>query len=178
MSFSPLGLAVMTKYAEDENLSPSNQTFYALMGGLLGTNPVGLGIALALVNQQQGGPVPASPPSTNALTITSPPVLTGAIDGQAYSYTLHATGGTGPYNWNLIGGAPASGNFSLSANGILSGKADVKGGDDGGYALQIQVTDSATTPTTVTQYFLFKVAAAPVNPVAAAPKMKMRRRRP
>jgi len=43
---------------------------------------------------------------------------------------------------------------------VLTGTADSKGVDDGSYPLTIQVTDTAKTPATQTQLFLFKVGAA------------------
>jgi len=52
--------------------------------------------------------------------ISSHPVLTPGIVGQAYSYTLAATGGDGSYSWSLQTGSLPTG-LNLSSAGIISG---------------------------------------------------------
>lgn len=177
MSFSPLTFAVMTKLAADEGITdPARQTFYGVLGGAFGSSPLGIGIALALANQEAES-TPPPRPVTRALTITSPQLLPAATDGQPYSYTLQATGGTAPYTWVVSGGTlPTSKNFSLAATGVLSGTAAPSGGDDLSYPLTIQVTDNAKPPATQTQLFLFKVGAA-ANTLQAAPQVSPKPKR-
>ncbi|MFN7564503.1 MAG: SdrD B-like domain-containing protein [Prosthecobacter sp.] len=50
----------------------------------------------------------------------TPPSLTNATVGTAYSQALSASGGTAPYVWSVISGTLPNG-VSLSTNGILSG---------------------------------------------------------
>ena len=175
MPFSPLACAVMTKLADDVGVTdPSRQTFYGILGAAL-PSPVGIGIAMALANQE-GESTPTPQPVPKALTINSPQQLPAAADGVAYNYTFQATGGTTPYTWTVNPASlPASGNFSLAANGILSGTADKGGADDGSYPLLIQVTDSAKNPATVSSLFLLQVGAGAANLKATS---KQRRRRP
>jgi large repetitive protein len=61
-----------------------------------------------------------------ALAITSAASLPNALIGVAYSQTLAATGGVGPYSWSVASGAlPPS--FSLDPGGVLSGTASTAG---------------------------------------------------
>ena len=54
-----------------------------------------------------------------ALSVTSAHTLPGAVMGTAYLDTLHASGGTGSYTWQLLGQAPPS--LALSASGVITG---------------------------------------------------------
>jgi len=74
-----------------------------------------------------------SPPS---ITTTSP--LPGATQGNAYSDTLAATGGTAPYTWSLTGQTGSNG-WSLSSAGVLTGTPVVVQTN----TLTVEVEDSA-----------------------------------
>jgi plastocyanin len=56
----------------------------------------------------------------NTPLLVTPGLLPNGTVGQPYSQQLVATGGTPPYNWEVIGGAIPSG-FTLSASGLLTG---------------------------------------------------------
>jgi hypothetical protein len=64
------------------------------------------------------------------------PDLPDAISGQAYNYTLTATGGTPPYTWDLAGGALPP-NVTLSSTGVLSGTLATAAN----YSFTVQATD-------------------------------------
>ena len=72
------------------------------------------------------------------LSIVTGAFLPGGNVGQQYSQSLEATGGTPPYTWDLLLGAPPDG-VTLGADGSLSGVPNV-GGD---FGFSARVTDSA-----------------------------------
>lgn len=73
----------------------------------------------------------------NCPTITlSPGTLTSATAGTAYSKTITASGGTGPYTYELTSGALPVG-LSLSTAGVLSGTT----AQTGTFPLTIRATD-------------------------------------
>jgi hypothetical protein len=159
--FNVLSFVLSQQIAAREGITdPARQNFYGLLGGVLGSNPVGLGVTVALANKEAEDTPP--PRQVTALTITSPQILPPATDGQAYTTTLKAIGGTPPYTWAVVAGTlpEKEKNISLNgATGVISGTPDAKGGDDGSFPLSIQVTDSAQPKTsTQTQLFLLKVA--------------------
>lgn len=158
--FNVLSFVLSQQIAAREGITdPARQNFYGLLGGVLGSSPVGLGVTVALANQEAEDTPP--PRQVIPLTITSPQFLPPATDGQAYATTLKAIGGTPPYAWTLEAGAfPEKGkNISLNgATGVISGTPDANGADDGSFPLSIQVTDSAQPkPATQTQLFLLTV---------------------
>ena len=154
---------------------PARQTFYGVLGGVLGSSPVGLGVTLALANQEaQQNPPPSQ---ARPLTITSQQFLPPGADGQPYKTALTAIGGTPPYTWVLMAGfLPHSGNVNLAANGVISGTPDKGGADDGSFPLTIQVADSAKVPATQTQLFSLTIGQGALPIQAAAPGVKARRR--
>lgn len=94
--------------------------------------------------------VPVSAMAANAsktLTITVAPAdltvttasLPGAKIGTAYSATLAATGGIGPYTWAVTTGALPPG-ITLSPAGVLSGTPTAAGT----YTMTFTVTDTQT----------------------------------
>ena len=79
----------------------------------------------------------ASPSLPLAMTTFA---LKPGIAGMAYSQTLAATGGNGPYNWSSVGALPA--NLSIDAStGELHGTTSPAGT----YSLTIQLGDSVNT---------------------------------
>jgi M6 family metalloprotease-like protein/uncharacterized repeat protein (TIGR02543 family) len=76
-----------------------------------------------------------------ALSITSTDTLPAASMGTAYVYTLHASGGTGAYTWQLVGAAPPT--LALSASGMLTGTPSQLGT----FSFQAMVTSGALTQT-------------------------------
>jgi hypothetical protein len=69
------------------------------------------------------------------LTISAPSFPTGLL-GVAYSQTLAASGGRGPYVWSILG-ASAPPSFSIDSSGVLSGVPTTVGT----YTFTVQVTD-------------------------------------
>jgi uncharacterized protein YhjY with autotransporter beta-barrel domain len=74
-----------------------------------------------------------------APTVTSASTLPAASRGFAYSQTLTASGGTGPYSFALQSGA-LPGGITLSAGGVLSGTPTVTGS----FPITVRITDSST----------------------------------
>lgn len=54
-----------------------------------------------------------------AITVT-PATLPNGYLSAAYSQQLTATGGTGPYTWQIIAGSPPAG-LSMNSSGLISG---------------------------------------------------------
>ena len=76
-------------------------------------------------------------PQSFSPRITSPSPLTSGIQGNPYSYTLTATGGSPPYTYALVSGTLAPG-VTLSSSGVFSGTPSTNEVD----ILGIQVTDA------------------------------------
>ena len=72
------------------------------------------------------------------VTVTTPSPLPDAGVGAAYSTTLAATGGTGPYTWALATGALPAG-LSISSAGVVSGTPTTTGTA----SFSVSVTDAA-----------------------------------
>jgi hypothetical protein len=98
------------------------------------------------------------------LTITGPaPVITttllpNATVGSAYSQTLNATGGTGPYNWSVTNGTLPAG-LVLSKAGVLSGTPTSAGTSK----FTVQIADSSPAAQKASQALTLVVNAS--NPV-------------
>jgi hypothetical protein len=73
MRFSPMGFVVVDLFAANEGLTPQRQMFYGMLGGILGNSAVGLGVTLALANQEaEALPAPTPPQSASAGPATAP----------------------------------------------------------------------------------------------------------
>src|SRR5579862_9873004 len=80
--------------------------------------------------------------------------LSPGIQGQAYSLTLQATGGTAPYHWSMTGQAIPG--VQVSTSGVLSGTPSSTGiWDETTYNVQ----DSATPPNTYSMAISLLVVA-------------------
>lgn len=75
--------------------------------------------------------------------ITSGPTLPNAVATLPYETTLAVQGGTGPFEWELVGGSLPSG-LTLQSNGVISGTSTVAETT----AATIQVTDANNLSTT------------------------------
>lgn len=99
-----------------------------------------------------GGPDPAAPMPTSAVTITTTSLPAGT-QGAAYSQQLTATGGDGSFTWSVTGGALPTG-ITLDAAGLISGTPTAvesesftvraeSGGQSSTQALTIDIVDDA-----------------------------------
>jgi len=81
------------------------------------------------------GTVPITVTALSVATTTLPT----AVINKAYSTTLTANGGLGPYTWTIITGSLPNG-ITMSSAGVFSGSASSTGSND----ITVQVTDSQT----------------------------------
>src|SRR5579862_2498694 len=104
-------------------------------------------LCLTLLMQTScGGGSSGGGTAPTALTITTMS-LPNAQVGAAYSTTLAATGGSGPYTWSLSAGTLPPGLSLDAATGLVSGTPV---GGPNGATLSFQVADAATPAHTAT----------------------------
>ncbi|MBX9802944.1 MAG: IPT/TIG domain-containing protein [Caulobacteraceae bacterium] len=95
------------------------------------------------------------------VAVTQTSVPNGAV-ASAYSQTLTATGGTGPYSFTLDGGALPAG-LTLSTGGVLSGTPTA----GGTFNFTVRATDSVSQ--SATQAFSLTIAAPTVTATSTVP---------
>ena len=90
-------------------------------------------------------PVIQTATTTLTITIESPLTITtsslpNAIQGQAYSQQLQASGGVAPYTWSIAADSPSPlpAGLTLDAGGLLSGTPAVSGA----FSVKFSVTDT------------------------------------
>lgn len=127
-------------------------------------------LALGVWNACGGGgggssSTPTAPPTPPTLAITTGSPLPATLQGQAYSTTLAASGGSSPYHWSI---APISqtalfvNGLSIDQNtGVISGAANFLG--TAGFVAT--VSDSASPPQTATKTFTITAS----TPLAVVP---------
>jgi hypothetical protein len=93
--------------------------------------------------------------NTQQITITTT-TLPDATAGMPYSQSLTASGATAPYTWTLSSGTLPDG-LSLNSSGIISGTPTAASITS---TFTVKVSDSSTTPNTVTQALTIQVAGA------------------
>lgn len=93
--------------------------------------------------------------SAPALSILSPAALPGTQVASAYSVTLEATGGRGPYQWSVIDGALPEG-MTLGPDGVLTGKPN----QAGVFPVTLRVVDQDGVAVEET----FRVEVRPLDP--------------
>ncbi|WP_165929256.1 putative Ig domain-containing protein [Shimia isoporae] len=98
-------------------------------------------------------------PAVGTLTI-SPPNLGDATYGTAYSQTLTASGGTGPYSFAVTAGTLPAG-ITLTAGGSLSGTPT----ETGNFNVTVQATDSLSATGTIS----YTLTVLPVTTLAISP---------
>ena len=111
-------------------MTPKARTVLWAAGG---ATVVGLGAYLFVANRRSPQPLSTSA-SGLAVTTTA---LAGATDGQSYSYTLSASGGTTPYTWRVTG-LPTG----LTVNS-LAGKISGVPKESGNFPLEVQCQDQS-----------------------------------
>ncbi len=182
---SPAGGTVGVTYSQTFTASGGQAPYaYALTSGTL---PAGL--TLSATGQLNGKPtqagsfpltITATDHSAGAFTgtdsftlvIAAPtvtigtPTLPNATVQTAYSQTLTASGGTGPYAWVVTVGTLPDG-LTLSTGGVLSGTPTTVGPSN----FTITATDSSTgtgAPFSASQAYSFTVAPKPVTVTTAS----------
>ncbi len=97
--------------------------------------------------------------AVNPLTFAGA-TLAQAVQSQAYSASLHATGGTAPYSWSISSGSVLPVGLSLAAvGGVLSGTPATTGSA----SFMVTVSDSSTPMLSQTAKVSLIVAATPLT---------------
>jgi hypothetical protein len=134
---------------------PAGLTLGSATGGISG-NPTSSGPFSFTVQVTDSNQVTATKSFTitiaSSLTITNAPTLPSGVVGGAYSQTLSAAGGTGPYAWAITAGA-LPGGLNFSPGGSITGTPTT----GGTFSFTVQVTDS--TSLTATKSFSLSIAA-------------------
>ena len=102
-----------------------------------------------------GGGLQITIADATPLAITNTSLPSGAV-GTAYSQTLTATGGAGPYTWQLTSGTLPTG-LTLNAAGLISGTPSVP---VAAAPLTFKVTDSSSPAQTVSANLTLTIAPA------------------
>jgi hypothetical protein len=98
-----------------------------------------------------------------SLTVQATPLivttatLPSALQNQAYSATLAATGGTAPYTWALANGSTLPAGLNLSTSGVISGIPIVAGTG----SFTIQVSDGGSPIQTAVQSLTLLISSPP-----------------
>lgn len=138
-------------------------------GGLISGTPTAFG-SFALSVQVIDAQSPAHNTS-KALTLTISPgplsvatsTLPGGAAGAAYSASLTAAGGAGPYGWTIDSGALPAG-LVLSGAGVISGTPSVAGSA----SFTVRVTDSQSPAVSATRSLSLVIAPAPLTVSSAS----------
>ncbi len=110
-------------------------------------------------NSQHGGPSTAQ--VQLSLKVVTPieigsTSLPPGTQGAAYLEPVGVSGGTAPYNWQVIAGALPPGMGLEQRSGTISGVPQVAGN----YSFQVKVTDSSPTVQSATQAFTLTIGVA------------------
>jgi hypothetical protein len=92
----------------------------------------------------------ATPPPSLVFSTSS---LPNGVQGQAYTQTLQATGGTAPYTWTVNTGSTAPPGLTLGTNGNLTGVPS----DGYSWGFSVRVTDSGS-PAQIAQKTLLLIS--------------------
>jgi hypothetical protein len=126
---------VAQRIAANEGLTDSNK--YLILGLALGSKPIGLGITLALANQEADQLPPPVVAQRANLTISGS--LPNAFRNAAYNSSLSVAGGTQPFTWIVTSGQLPPG-LSLGLNtGAITGTPT----GSGSFLFMIQVSDKS-----------------------------------
>jgi hypothetical protein len=96
--------------------------------------------------------------STAPLSITTTSLPDATVD-QAYSATLTATGGVGPYTWSLVSGSPPEGLSLNTSTGVISGTELAGPGPD---SILVEVFDSEDPAVTAEKTVAIDIDPSPV----------------
>lgn len=148
---------VTRQYAVNEGLPDPNK--YLLLGWMLGSRPVGLGVTLALANQEAEQLPPPTSTATQ-LTITTQTLPNGQV-GQLYSAQLASAGGQLPVGWKVTSGRlPSSLTLNPSTGQIVGTPVTP---DVGSFTITIVAMDQSNAQAQA--QFTFNIAASSVAPL-------------
>jgi Putative Ig domain len=164
-----VGIAYSASVSATGGATPYTWTITGLPTGLsasgssISGTPTQSGSFTITVKVTDSASTPASVQVTLSLTIAAPPALAistsslpGGTAGTAYMATITATGGVTPYTWTITGLpsgiTPTSGTPSAS----ISGTTD----SVGSFTVTAKVTDSESTPATVSATLSLTIAQA------------------
>lgn len=133
-----------------------------LSGTPSGTGPAGFTVRATDVSGRQATQALSLTINASPIAIATGTTLKNAFLTLPFSQTLKVTGGTAPFNWQVISGTPAQG-LSLSASGVLSGTPTATGNT----SFMVQVTDSNNL--SATKSFTQEVKADLIAPVMDVP---------
>jgi hypothetical protein len=168
MPFSVLSFVLSRQFAAKEGIaSSSRQNFYGLLGGLLGSNPVGLGVTVALANQEASqipvipppslsaiDPSSAAPGATQTVTLTGSNFLVGASVN--VRNTLVSVS-----NINVLSDTKMTALFTIDPT--ASGSVDVSVTTDSGFSESLQFAIASTSsPPNIT-------SVSPATGIAGSP---------
>ena len=91
------------------------------------------------------------------LAVSTSALAAGTV-GTPYGATLAATGGTAPYRWTIVSGAPQAG-LTLATDGTLSGTATTAGTS----SFTVQVSDTQSPAATATRSLTLTINPASFN---------------
>jgi PKD repeat protein len=149
-------------YADSSTQNLTSQVTWASTSTSVATiNATGLATAVAAGTTTIRATL-GSVSGTTTLTVSAPPALSittsalpGGTQGQAYTATLAASGGTPPYTWAVTSGVLPAGLTLAAGSGVISGTPTAAGTSN----FTVQVTAGAQTATKA----LSIVIAAPVS---------------
>lgn len=155
-TFTPLNAAGPVTFTPPANGVPPGMTFST--AGVLNGTPTAPGAYNMNFSFNDGVSTVYRSAVLNvfAVKITTPAVLPNATRGSAYSTTLTASGGTGPYTF-FASGLP--GGLSLnSSTGVISGTSN-----SGQGAVRVQVTVTDANSASYTRFVMLDVLNPPVG---------------
>jgi hypothetical protein len=133
--------------------------------GLISGTPQGPGTYTFTVQVTDSENPAATATETYTISIAAPSLaitttsLPGADEGEAYSATLSATGGVGPYTWTVASGFLPDGLTLDTSTGVIGGTV-ARG--SGPYTVTIEVSDSENPAATAEQSLTVNVIPSPV----------------